>query len=138
MKSARLPWRKDALNPAVSLVTFGALASFAPEHCEPDYALAKVVGGLHSLFCQEKKERVHLFFEQAHIRARFALAVPVQGDKMAKSCKECPPLSDSRWGFGHIYQTLQLHFKPDHLPKLATSGSPLCAGRVCFLFIHFL
>src|SRR5208282_6060749 len=112
MKAACLSEREDALNPAVSLVAFGALASLAPEHREPDHALAKVVGRLHSLFCQEKKECVHFCFESARKRARFALAVPIKGDKMTKPCKKCPPLSDGRWGFGHLYEALQLLCSP--------------------------
>ena len=55
MKAARLSEREDALDPAVSFVAFGALASLAPEHSEPNHALAKVIGRLYALFCQKKK-----------------------------------------------------------------------------------
>jgi hypothetical protein len=34
-------------NRAVSLVAFGALASLAREHCQPDHTRAKIVGRLH-------------------------------------------------------------------------------------------
>jgi len=90
MKSARLSEREDALDPAVFLVAFGPLASLAPEHSKLYHSLSKVIGRLCPLYCQEKKQRFHLFVEPADKNTRFTLAVPIQGDKMAKPCKKMP------------------------------------------------
>ena len=52
MEAACLSEGKDALDPAVSLVALGALASFAPENGKPYHPLAKVVGRFHPVASQ--------------------------------------------------------------------------------------
>src|SRR5208283_1989311 len=112
VKAACLSEREDALNPAVSLVALGSLASLAPKHSKPYHSLGKVIGRLYPLFCKEKKQRFHLFVEPADKSTRFTLAVLIQSDKAAKPCEKCPPFPNGRWGFGHLYQALQLLCRP--------------------------
>ena len=66
----------------------------------------------HPIFCQENKEGAHFFFKPAGKSPRFVRAVPIQSDKWAKPCIKRPPLSNSRWDFGHPYQALQLLCAP--------------------------
>src|SRR5271169_3834030 len=112
MKPAGLSDGEDALDPAVSLIAFSSLASLAPEHAEPDHSLGKVVGRIHPLFRQENKEGVHLFFQPAGKRPRFARAVPIQSDKVAKPCIKGSPFSNRRRSVGHFHQPLQLTLGP--------------------------
>jgi len=112
VKLARLPHGEDSLYPAVSLFAFGALASLAPEHAEPDDSLGEVIGRLHSLFYEEKKEGIHFFFEPTGKRPRFSRALPIQSDKAAKPCIKCSPFSKPRRGVRHFHQSLQLTLCP--------------------------
>jgi len=87
-----LPEGDDALNPAVSLVAFGSLASSTPKHCEADDAFAEIVGRLHSLFDQENEEVVNRLLQREGKRPRFTLGVAIQSDKTAQSRIEGAPL----------------------------------------------
>ncbi len=106
LQAARLPEGKYSLYPAVSFICFGALASFSPEHSEPNSTLSEVIGWLDSFLVKEHEKGIHLPFQTSDKGARFTLAVTIRSDEMAQSGIEGPPLSDSRRSMGHFDQTL--------------------------------
>ena len=104
-----------------------------------------LVGSTPSSVRKRKSDSISSF-KPADKSPRFALAVPIKGDKVAKPCKKCPPLPNGRRGFGHFYQALQLLLRPtchsSKVPGLALCARPQalrirCARQVCLLFTHF-